>query len=61
MQLKLFDLVEDFEEVLEKDVRLLVIQDVMVMDYSSGLHAKLCPWEYKLSLASVFIFSYRLP
>ena len=41
MQPQFIDLVEDFEEVLEKDVCLLAVQDVVIADDSPRLHAKL--------------------
>ena len=41
MQLQFIDLVEDFKEVLEKDVCLLAVQDVVIADDGPRLHAEL--------------------
>lgn len=41
MELQFFDLLENVEEVLEKDVRLLTIQDVVVAHDGTRLQAEL--------------------
>ena len=59
MQLELLNLLENFKEVLEQDVRLLAIKDVMIAHYGSRLHAKLRLGQDKLSLAILSIVRNR--